>query len=58
MSKSLSAQFQKIRAINERYKKPRMEMSKPVRVALFCIRVYLLLLVGLMMYKFITIVVG
>ncbi|HTY02658.1 MAG TPA: hypothetical protein VMC81_02905 [Rhodocyclaceae bacterium] len=47
---------QKVREINERYSKPHIEMSGAVRLSLLALRVYLLFLVGLMIYKFITLV--
>lgn len=46
----------KIRAINQRYHEPRIEMSAAVRLSLLILRVYLLSLVALMIYKFILIV--
>jgi hypothetical protein len=46
----------KIRTINARYREPRIEMSKAVRLSLLVLRVYLLALVALMIYKFILIV--
>jgi len=45
--------FAKIRAINARYREPRIEMSGAVRLSLMVLRVYLLALVALMVYKFI-----
>jgi hypothetical protein len=48
--------FAKIGAINVRYREPRIEMSAAVRLSLLVLRVYLLALVGLMIYKFILIV--
>ncbi len=48
--------IEKVRAINRRYSKPRLAMSPVVRLALLCLRIYLLLLVGLLGYKFITVV--
>lgn len=48
--------FAKIRAINARYHQPRIEMSPAVRLSLLVLRVYLLSLVALMVYKFILIV--
>jgi len=45
-----------VRAINRRYAKPRLQMSQPVRWALLSLRFYLLTLVGLLFYKFITVV--
>jgi hypothetical protein len=44
---------EKIREINRRYSKPHIEMSPAVKISLIALRVYLLLLVGLMVYKFI-----
>ena len=48
--------FEKIAAINSRYREPRIEMSGAVRMSLLVLRVYLLALVGLMIYKFVLIV--
>jgi hypothetical protein len=48
--------FAKFAAINARYREPRVEMSRAVRFALLALRVYLLLLVALMIYKFVLIV--
>lgn len=45
---------QKIREINLRYGNPHIEMSAGVRLSLIALRVYLLFLVGLMIYKFVT----
>jgi hypothetical protein len=44
--------------INERYKTPRIKMTKGVKIALFALRVYLFILVILLFYKFFTIVYG
>jgi hypothetical protein len=48
--------FGKFAAINSRYREPRIEMSGGVRLSLLVLRVYLLALVGLMIYKFVLIV--
>ena len=48
----------KVREINGRYRQPRIEMSGAVRLSLMALRLYLLLLVCLMVYKFVTIVRG
>lgn len=48
--------FSKIADINSRYRQPRIEMSGAVRLSLMVLRVYLIALVGLMVYKFVTIV--
>lgn len=46
----------KITSINARYRTPRIEMSGAVRFSLMALRGYLLVLVGLMIYKFVLIV--
>jgi hypothetical protein len=48
--------FGKFAAINSRYREPRIEMSGAVRLSLLVLRVYLLALVALMIYKFVLIV--
>ena len=48
--------FDKFAAINSRYREPRIEMSGAVRLSLLALRVYLLALVALMIYKFVLIV--
>ncbi|HXL82716.1 MAG TPA: hypothetical protein VN989_01160 [Casimicrobiaceae bacterium] len=53
MAKAFKNLAQKIREINQRYSKPHIEMSAGVRVSLLVLRVYLLFLVSLMVYKFI-----
>jgi hypothetical protein len=47
-------QIEQIRTINRRYAKPRLTMSPAVQWALLALRIYLLVLVGLLVYKFIT----
>jgi len=42
--------------INRKYKRPRLNMTKPVRFTLLFLRFYLLFLVLLIIYKFITLV--
>jgi len=48
----------KVRAINRRYAHPRLAISPAVRVCLVILRLYLLFLVGLLVYRFVAIVVG
>ncbi len=47
--------FRKIHEINEKYAHPRLVMSGPVKFCLLLLRCYLVLLVGLLLYKFITV---
>lgn len=46
---------EKIREINHRYSKPHIEMSLGVKISLMVLRIYLLLLVSLILYKFVLI---
>lgn len=52
----VARQVEQVRAINRRFAKPRLTMSPAVRWALLILRLYLLALVGLLGYKFITVV--
>ena len=44
----------KFAEISERYRHPRIKTTKTVRFALLALRIYLLLLVGLLCVKFIS----
>jgi len=57
MRRRLRRLFHKIREINHRYRKPRIEMSAGVRASLLALRLYLLFLISLMAYKFVTLIV-
>lgn len=50
---SLTAQ---VREINARYSKPSIQVTPLVRICLLFLRFYLFLLIGLLVYKFITVV--
>jgi len=54
MRNFLKSRFQKIREINSKYATPRIKQTKKVRLALLMLRLYLLLLVGILFYRFIT----
>jgi hypothetical protein len=56
MIRSLARVARKFRSINARYATPRIAMSPAVRVSLFVLRVYLVMLVVLLVYKFATLV--
>ena len=47
---------EKIREINRRYAKPRIRLSRGTRLALLALRLYLIVLVILLAYRFATIV--
>ena len=49
-----SHNFTKVREINRKYAKPNVEMSPWVKGSLLILRIYLIFLVGLLLYKFIT----
>jgi ribosomal protein S30 len=50
----LRALTEKITAINKKYETPRIRMSRSVKIALLFLRIYLILLVLLLCYKFYT----
>jgi hypothetical protein len=52
----LSGWADTIRAINKKYEKPRITMSPAVKITLMFLRIYLLLLVVLLGYKFWTMI--
>jgi hypothetical protein len=47
----------RIREINRKYSKPRIKMSRGVRFALLMLRLYLIFLVLILAYRFITLTV-
>ena len=54
MGRFFKSNFVKIAEINRRYSTPGIKITPSVRISLLCLRVYLLALVGLLIYKFIT----
>ncbi|MDD5055619.1 MAG: hypothetical protein PHZ00_05130 [Candidatus Peribacteraceae bacterium] len=46
--------FSRIREINEKYRTPRIKTTRTVSIALYILRFYLLLLTGILFYKFIS----
>jgi len=50
--------FEAIREINEKYKNPRLKMTPMVNISLLMLRLYLLGMMVLLFYKFITVVLG
>jgi hypothetical protein len=47
--------FDGIREINDRYKTPRIKMTPLVRFSLVFLRIYLVLTIAILMYKFIIV---
>ncbi len=56
MTNPFSSLLQEVKAVNAKYARPGIVMTPLVKVCLFALRAYLLVLVGLMVYKFIEIV--
>ena len=46
-----------VKEINKKYDKPHIKMSKPVKFALLTLRLYLIILVLLLFYKFYTMLI-
>ena len=53
---SLHQQSNTIRGINQRYRYPHMRMTRGVKIALMGIRIYLIIILCILLYKFITLV--
>lgn len=56
MKDFLQRRFSTVAAINRRYATPRVKTTRMVKVALFMLRLYLLILVAILFYKFLTLV--
>jgi hypothetical protein len=53
MASNINRLVRKLREINQRYSKPHIEMTPLVKFSLMALRIYLFLLVGLIIYKFV-----
>ena len=47
-----------VRTINRKYARPHIETTRFVKICLLTLRLYLFVLVGLLVYKFVVTVVG
>ena len=54
MKNLLKSSLESFGEINRKYSKPRIKQTRLVSIALLALRLYLLLLVGVLFYKFIT----
>ena len=54
MASNINRFVRKLREINHRYSKPHIEMTPLVKFSLMALRIYLFLLVGLIIYKFVV----
>jgi hypothetical protein len=52
VNKVFQGGLQQIRDINQRYAEPHIKMNKWVKLCLVALRVYLIVLVGLLFFKF------
>jgi len=52
----LSKHFSKFTEINKKYAKPQITMTPMVRIALLGLRIYLIILVLVLVYKFYTLI--
>jgi len=43
-----------VRSINQKYAKPQIKMTRTVKFSLLSLRLYLIFLVGILVYRFIT----
>ncbi len=50
--------FEAIREINAKYQNPRIKMTRMVALSLLMLRLYLIAMVLILLYKFVTIVTG
>jgi len=50
--------FDAVRTINERYKHPRIQVTPMVRMSLLLLRLYLVFIVAILIYKFISMAAG
>lgn len=57
MKQFIKKHFAKIVEINHRYAHPKIEMTKTVSMSLLLLRVYLIFLLFLLVFKFITLIV-
>jgi hypothetical protein len=47
-----------VHRINEKYKHPRIQMTPMVRVSLLALRLYLVFIIAILLYKFIRVATG
>jgi hypothetical protein len=56
LSRTLKGWIAKIREINSKYSQPRVKMTPLVKASLLILRLYLIMLVIILVYKFYTVV--
>ncbi len=50
----LSDRFRPFVEITQKYKTPRIKMTRQVKIALLLLRIYLIVMVGILVFKFFT----
>jgi len=58
LNKFFARRFARITEINRKYRTPRIAMTPMTRIVLLLLRIYLLLLVAILFYKFFSIITG
>ena len=53
----MKAFFEAIREINQKYKTPRIKMTPLVSISLLVLRLYLIGMVVILLYKFVTVII-
>ncbi len=56
LRRTIDGWLAKVREINEKYREPRLKMTPLIRYSLLILRLYLILLVIILVYKFYTVV--
>jgi len=54
--RTIKGSIAKVKEINKKYSKPRLKMTPLVKTSLLILRLYLIMLVIILVYKFITVV--
>ncbi len=50
----LGTRFRPLLDITRKYRTPRIKMTRATRIALLALRIYLILIIGILVYKFFT----
>jgi hypothetical protein len=50
----LSSKFQPFADITRKYRQPKIKMTRTVRIALLLLRFYLILIIAILVFKFVT----
>jgi 5-methylcytosine-specific restriction endonuclease McrBC regulatory subunit McrC len=56
LTRTIKGSIAKVKEINKKYSQPRLKMTPLVQASLLILRLYLIMLVIILVYKFITVV--